>query len=635
MVYRVKQLWLLLVILMAFPAMGCGLLSEATPTGAPASPTAELATPTSQPELAFVAHEQAELGLSFSYPSSWQLEREDNSVVVASDAGLLTSERFDREGAGSLIVVGGPALFGGATLEDSLQLAVHQFGFTPNDRIVEGPRRTTINGQEAVTATVEGTEDGSSETLVILVTLLRNEERMAFIAGVTLQPMVERYRSTLDSIAQSVVLQPLEGDARLDAMGALRYGDTAEGRIESGSAASWTFIGVQGERVDITVRPLQEQLDVSLDVHDAQGESILENGPVDDSFGLESVRGLTLPASAQYTIVVSGLAQGTGNFEVAIDEAGDLSWVVAIAVGDSVTGVLEADEQNDYLLTDFEAVAINIVVNPVGDLDIVLEVLDGDGAIIFQEDSSYGREQLSFTPDAGEDYVLRVRGFAGAAGEYAISVEEGGVGGAGTTLVTTATLEANDEDGHDFPFWAAQGDGLQAIVVPEGDFDVVVEVWNDDTDEMEERIDASFGREQVDFAAAQSGNYFFRVLGFEGQGGTYTITLSGPPSAIFELLPGDQISGDLGNGASIDYYIRLEADESIMANVVPDGEVDVVVEILDFDEVVLASADNGFAGELEQLSYTAPSTAGESQTFIVRVRNFSGQSGGAFTMTLD
>lgn len=632
---RMRLLWF---IVLALPALACGLTDQLTPTAPPPLPTSTSAPQaTATPELIFTDHDAPELGLSFSYPQTWQLQvqPEDSSVVIVSEEALLTSEQFDREGAGIFMVVGARDLFGGDSLEASLQSAIEQFEFADNTRIVEGPERTTINGQESVVATVEGTNEGSDQTLLLRVTLMQSQERAAFVAGVTLQSVSEQYRSTLDTIAQSVTLQqPATTDA-VDRMGNMRYGDTVEGAITSGNAISWNFIGVEGERIDITVRPLEEQLDVSVDVQDSQGSSVLPDGPVDNSFGIETIRGLILPSSAQYTVVVRGFGQSSGDFELVIGESDALSSALAIAVGDTLNGSLEPDEQEDYLLSEAGPGAITVILNPVGELDVVLEVLDGSGAIVFQEDRAYGQEQLTFTPDANESYILRVRGFAGAAGDYAIAVQSGGVGGSGTTLVTTATLEANDEDGHDFPFWAEQGDLVQAIVEPEGEFDVVVEIWNDDTDELAESIDASFGREQVNFVPTQSGNYFFRILGFDGAGGTYTITLNGPPLTVFELLPGDQISGDLGESTQIEYYIRLNEGESITVNAVPDQDTDVVVEVLDLNDTVLESADDGFAGELEQLTFNAPTAGEEATLYIVRIRNFSGEPGGTFNLTME
>jgi hypothetical protein len=160
-------------------------------------------------------------------------------------------------------------------------------------------------------------------------------------------------------------------------------------------------------------------------------------------------------------------------------------------------------------------------------------------------------------------------------------------------------------------------------------------VWNDDTDEMEESVDASFGQEQVNFTAGGAGNYYFKVLGFEGQGGSYTITLNGAPDVDFELLPGDEVTCDMGQSSNIDYYVRLDPGETLRVSVSPDADTDIVAEILDLDENVLSSIDDGFSGEPEQLDYTAPGGGTEGALYLIRVRSFSGETGGTFSMTLE
>lgn len=638
MQHRFRNLGLIILLALSAPMLACGLLpvapATATPTAPPPidtpSPTATIA-----PAVTYVDHEVANLGLSFRYPQSWELSEDENSIVVASDVELLSARQFDREGAGALIVVGPASTFEGDTLEAALESAVQEFNFTDNDRIVEGPRVTTINGQEAVTATIEGSDVNGNQTLVIFVSLLRNGDRVAFIAGVTLQNVVDRYRETLQTVANSVVLQQLEESGVSEVQGALQYGETVNGEIVPGRRAAWTFIGVEGERVDVTIRPLQDDLDVTVDVQDAQGESILPLGPVDDSFGVETIRGLTLPASAQYTIVVSGFQQSGGPFELAVGEAGALTSAQSITTGDTLNGALEVDEQDDYLFTSDDEDAVTIVVNPVGELDVVLEVLTVDGEVIFQQDSSYGQEQLSFTPDGATDYILRVRGYAGASGDYAITLQAGGVGSTGSTLETSASLDPDDSEGHTFSFTVDQGEVVQAIVTPDGEFDVVVEVWNDDTDDMEESVDASYGREQATFTADRAGTYYFKVLGFEGQGGSFSIALSGSPGVIFELLAGDQVTADMGQSTYIDYYIRLDPGAELNVNASPDADTDIVLEILDLSENLLASADEGFSGEAEQLTYTAPASAAEATIYLLRVSNFSGDPGGTYSVTIE
>lgn len=634
---RLRRFGLFFLLMMCLPALACGFLpfASATATPEPASTNTPPPTVAATPALTFVDHEVDGLGLSLRYPQSWELTEDENTVVVASDAELLTAQQFDHEGAGVMIVVDPAASVTGDTLEATLENAMRQFSFTDNDQIVEGPRQLIINGQEAVTATIEGSDLDGEQALVVYVTLLRRGDRAAFVAAVTLQNTLEQYRETLQVVSNSIVLDEVEERDIGEVQGELQYGETVNGEVVSGRPSNWTFIGVEGESVDIAARPLADDLDLTVDVRNTDGESILDSGPVDDSFGVETIRGLTLPASAQFTIVVSGFEQASGPFELAVGESGALSSAQAISTGDTLNGVLEIDGQDDYLFTSDNRDAVTIVVNPVGDLDVVVEVLTVDGEVVFQQDSSYGQEQLSFTPETETDYILRVRGYAGASGDYAITLQAGGVGSTGTTLVTSATLEPDDSEGHNFPFTVDQGEIVQAIVTPEGEFDVVVEVWNVDTGAMEESVDASFGREQVTFTAAQTGNYYFKVLGFEGQGGSYSVTLSGSPGVIFELVTGDQVSADMGQSTSIDYHVRLAPGATLQLDASPDSDTDIVLEVLDLSENLLASADEGFEGESEQLSYVAPSDAAEDAVYILRVRDFSGEPGGTFSLNVE
>lgn len=623
------------MVALSLPALGCGILPVAPATTTP-EPTSTNTPPTAvaTPALTYVDHEVSDLGLSLRYPQTWELSEDESTIVVASDVGLLTSQQFE-QGAGVLIVVDPEVSFTGDSLEAALEKAMEQFSFTDNDRIIEGPRQLIINGQEAVTATIEGADVDGDQTLVVFVTLLRRGQRTAFVAAITLQSALEQYRETLQIVSNSVVLEQRdEGDIE-EVQGQLQYGQSVSGEINPGRKASWSFIGVEGERIDITARPLADDLDLTVDVQDDEGQSILSSGPVDDSFGVETIRGLTLPASAQYTIVISGFEQASGPFELAVGEAGSLTSAQAISTGDTLNGSLEIDEQDDYLFSSVSRDAVTIVVNPVGELDVVVEVLTLDGDVVFQQDSSYGQEQLSFTPEADTDYILRVRGYAGASGQYAITLQAGGVGSTGSTLVNFATLEADDSEGHDFPFTVDQGEVVQAIVTPEEEFDVVIEVWNDNTDVLEESIDASFGREQLTFTAGQGGNYYFKVLGFEGQGGSYSITLSGAPNVIFELIAGDEVSGDMGQHMAIDYYVRLDPGGALLVDATPDVDTDIVLEILDLSQTLLASADEGFSGESEQLAYTASPDSPEGATYILRVRDFEGNPGGTYSLSIE
>jgi hypothetical protein len=118
--------------------------------------------------------------------------------------------------------------------------------------------------------------------------------------------------------------------------------------------------------------------------------------------------------------------------------------------------------------------------------------------------------------------------------------------------------------------------------------------------------------------------------------GNYTITLSGPPGAIFELIAGDRVTGDLGQSIAIEYYLRMEPGETVQIVVEPDADTDIVVELLSLDTGnPLAGVDEGFSGEAERIPFTAPEADDEGGVYLLRVSNFSGEPGGTYTLTLE
>lgn len=632
---------LLLSCLLVLAGMACGLLGDSQP--AVVSPTTESPStmavgpsPTAQAQLSYTDYSDAQLGLSLRYPQSWVRERESDRLIIASERELLTSDRFERQGAGVIIIVAPRADFPGDTLQDAFAGALDEFELASTGTYREEPTSTTIAGREAIVATVEqAAGEGSGGSLVYRMALFQVQNRVAIVAGVTLKQVEEQYAPALEAIINSLQLDESQTVDVPQPQGSLEYGETVRGTVLSGDASAWTFIGVEGETVDVSVRPLAEGLDVTVDLLDASHDSLLDSGPVDEAFGTETIRGLNLPASDEFTIVVRGFGQASGDYELQVVESGALSAAPSISVGATVEGSLEVNEQDDYAFRSSDGTPVTFLVEPEGELDVVVELLGSDGEVIVQEDSTYGREQMPFAPQADADYVVRVRGFAGAAGDYVIAVQPGEVtSGAGTTVSASDVLVDGTDEGHDFPFRATQDDVVQAIVQPEGDLDVVVEAWNDDTDEMEQRFDESYGREEVTFTVAETGNYFFKVVGFEGQAGSYTIDLIGPPTTIFELAVGDQVQADLGQATYIDYHLRLDPGQSVVIRAQPDPETDVTVGLTNSAGDVLAALDDGFSGEVEELRYTAAADSDERAIITLRVSDFFAEGGGTFTLSL-
>ena len=637
---------LLLSLLAVLPALACGFLqtdpqTTSPPATADAIPLAtEEAPPTSVPDTPtpdvistadFQQYESENLGLAFRYPQGWALEEGEEFVTTVSNEELLLSDTFDREGAGMIITVRPDSEFQGETIEEALRGAIDEMPYVESPQIVSEPTALTIAGQEAATATVEGVDEATGETLVIYATVVRGEGQAAIATGVTLAPYQDRFRPFLDAIAQTIELSQPAGPT---AEGSLEYGETVRGSVPLGASSAWSFIGVEGEIIDVVAMPVDQSLDLVVDVLDSSGTSILESGPVDDAFGAEEIRRVELPATDEYTVLLNGFAGSSGQYELTISEAGVTVPSAAIAVGDRFSATIGPDELTDYAFLSADGLPVTVVVEPQGDLDVVVEIIHPQDGIIAEEDSSFGRETISFTPTAGLEYLIRVRGFAGAGGDYTISLAESSLA-SGSTIVASDTLP-EDHEGHAFPFEALEGAFATAIVEPEGDFDVVLEVWEDlETDEQLDSIDLSFGTEQAEFIVPQTGLYFFNVVGYEGQSGDYTVTLSGDENVIFEVAYDDVVEGVLGDAGFLEYRMRLDAGETARFTVQSDETLDAVVEMLDLDDNSLAEADEGLGGETEQMTFTAPTDIEDDTVFILRISAFDGAGGGSFTLTVE
>jgi predicted Ser/Thr protein kinase len=306
-----------------------------------------------------------------------------------------------------------------------------------------------------------------------------------------------------------------------------------------------------------------------------------------------------------------------------------------VAIGDVVAGSVAQGSVSRWNLVGLEGEVIDIVVEPQSDdFDLIVDVLDDTGASILEEgevDAAFGTEEIIGVqlPYSG-DYVVSIMGFLDAAGDYELSVEASeqiaGTSGPGSIIFASATLGDGEE--HAFPFSTdLAGATVIAGAEPQDGFDIVLSLYDDDNNELLDEMDESFGFEELNVVVSGAGNYYFNVSGFDGSGGDYEISLAGPPEILFELAKGDEVQGRFDDTAQIDYYYSGTAGEPIMVIVTPEGDLDVVVEILDgLGENSLVEADDWASGEAEEIASELP----EEALYIIRVKGFAGQVGSFF-----
>jgi len=536
-------------------------------------------------------------------------------------------------------------------------------GLGEDSEIVEGPTATTINGVDAATAVINSTSDNGTP-LTSYVVILIDETRGAVVFGATpaesadeFLPIFEIMASTIELMEPTAVeeLPKAGGDVGvLDSEGFLLFGDVVTSVVEAGGSSTWDFIGLEDEVVDIIVAPQTEALDAVVDVVDESGNSILPAGAIDDSFGEELLLGVEIPSSGTYYIIVTGFSDSdTGEYQITFNESGrsagtsgeGVSMSGDIAYGDAINGSLTTEDATQtFSFAGSTGDIARVLVDPEGDLDIVVDIVDADGTPLVPagSDNSFGTEIVAAQLPADGMYAVVVSPCDGEVcgeantGNFELILE----GPAGSVVFASDTLEEVGEE-HAFPFTTIAGELVSVIVEPDGELDVVVRVFNEDTDEeVMDETDRSFTVEGVGYQVAEDGNYYFQVAGFvpddntedggENLGG-YFVTMFGSEKTLFELAFGDTVQGkfDTSDGF-VEYIFNGTAGDTINITLETSEESDGVLEIMDLDDEVLASVDDGFSGEREVLSYTFA----EDGLVILRVTDFFA-TGGLFDLFIE
>lgn len=309
-----------------------------------------------------------------------------------------------------------------------------------------------------------------------------------------------------------------------------------------------------------------------------------------------------------------------------------------IALGETREGELAERSVAEYILNLADDGPITVRVSSEESLDAVVEVYAADDLVfpLVSADAVFGgnEEVLVFRPEGPGTYHVWVRGFSDEGGTFNIAVEAGAPGGygvsrPGVTIVAADSLEV--DEAHFFPISATAANvEIVVAVEPEGDLDLVLEIYEDPSEALLESVDASFGREELTFLLPAEGNYYVRVAGFDGEAGDYRITLMGPPEAVYDLASGDVVTALTDSSGITNFFYQAEANQDITLTVEPGGDYDAVVALYALDDLDLAvaEADDGVAGQSETLTTTL-----EGGVYLIEVSGFAGQAGG-FTLTL-
>lgn len=606
----------MLITVLGLLLTACGGSEEPTPvpevvnTPVPPPPTDTPPPPTETPAPAvdFTRFENPEAGYAIDYPSDWFSDSVFGFTTFASAEELLDSPDPGEEGGIVLIFSGPTADFDSTDPIAVMEQLVTEMDLADQGEVVEGPTAVTINGKAGSTVTIRGISDNGTP-ISVFVTLVLNGDTTAVMVAGTPQETEADFRPIFEAMADSLeVFEPVAAPLP-ESEGILLFGVTETSSVGDAGVSAWEFIGLEGESIDIVVRPLADDFDLIFDLLDESGSSVLDI-EVDESFGQEELRDFALPASGNYTISVYGFAGGMGDYEITLAEAGAMAGTAtgSIGYGSLMTGSIPAGGTASWTFEGEARDFVDITVAPY-DFDLVVDVLDPSGFSLLDEsplDESFDTEfiRVLSLPEDGT-YTILISGFEGEFGDYEIAVDLSNGGLPGSIVFAADTLEESESaEGHAFPFSALSGEFVSFYVDPEFGFDMVIEIVNDDTDEVLEEIDATTGFEEAFFVVPEDGNYYFLVKGFEGSYGAYDATLLGSDFVIFELAGGDGVVGLFGTDSIIDYIYRGAAGETVVFTAESEDDLDLMLTMTDLDDNVLLMVDEFVAGGSETLSYT-------------------------------
>jgi serine/threonine protein kinase len=476
----------------------------------------------------FTPYQSESMAVSLSYPEGWFIEEESEIITIASDPSLVDLADELNTGVLGALFADSQDEFGGGKPEDMLSTAIDSFGISEDAQITSGPTATSINGQDAAIAELSFTTD-SGTPMIGLSALVSGFNRAAFVIVATPENEETRNRLALDTIVNSVSIGELVQAGTSEVNGVVVYGDIVEGNIEAGAPSTWSLIGFEGDAVDIFVEPLDEDLDVIVDVLDDSGISILPDGEIDASFDIEEIRNLIIPQEGNYTITIHGFGDTTGNYQLRVFLAGQLEGPDQPGSQLSAFDTLEENDEHAFpFYAESGGLAVNAIVSPYDELDVVVGIYNGDDELLLEVDDAFDIENLDYVvPDPGNYYIL-ITGFDNAVGDYDVTI----TGPPEITFELAFGDEVNsqlsDSSQIDYYFRAETGHIFTTIVQPDSNLDVVLELYNlNDLNNILAEVDDSFAGESetLEYTATEDGVFVIRVRGFGGATGNFFLTI--------------------------------------------------------------------------------------------------------------
>lgn len=214
--------------------------------------------------------------------------------------------------------------------------------------------------------------------------------------------------------------------------GVIAPGEVVSSELVAATRPVWSFDGEAGQLISIVLTPVNEQLDLLLELTGPEGELLIER---DETFAgdPEVLAGYELPSTGRYQIHIRSFAEQSGSYSLALDEGGE-DTANYYDAGDLVYGNVEQealmeDEVHAWFFEGQAGDEVTILTTPLADnLDLDIWLLDPQLRRAAQKDETLSGEAelIEITlPEAGP-YTILVREFFGEPGDYEIAISAKG-----------------------------------------------------------------------------------------------------------------------------------------------------------------------------------------------------------------
>lgn len=226
------------------------------------------------------------------------------------------------------------------------------------------------------------------------------------------------------------------GECMTDAydMGSLTYGETSSSFTISEDGDRYLFTGEAGDEVFINTYGLDE-FDPYLELYDQACNAIASN---DDSNGTLDARiAVILPSSEAYTIIITSLSGGTGDYLISLSEGEEITdfqsdpqtqayEMGSLSIGGSSSSFTINSSGDRYHFNASAGMIISITATS-NEFSPILELYGPAGVLLTNNGGTSSGNTASIRrfsiPSAGE-YSIIIRGVDGSTGDYTITLTQ-------------------------------------------------------------------------------------------------------------------------------------------------------------------------------------------------------------------